>query len=98
MSPIAGSSVIVAAEGQVSCDLAGEAAILDLKSGEYYGLNAVGARIWNLIQEPKAVHEILSVLVEEYDVEPDRCRRDLVALIEELAAKGLIEVKNGTVA
>ena len=93
-----GEAIVVAAEGQVSCDLAGEAAILDLKSGEYYGLNAVGARIWNLIQEPKAVSAVLSVIVAEYNVAPDRCERDLVALIEELAAKGLVEVKNGTVA
>jgi hypothetical protein len=97
-NPIWGNSIIVAAEGQVSCDLAGEAVILDLKSGEYYGLNPVGARIWNLVQEPHTVSEVLSVIVEEYDVAPDRCEQDLLALVEELAAKGLIEVRNGTAA
>ena len=94
-SLIWGSSVVVAAEGQVACDLAGEAAILDIQSGMYYGLNAVGARIWQLIQEPRSVNEVLDTVLGEYDVEPDRCERDLLALLQELAAKGLIEVKGG---
>jgi hypothetical protein len=42
-------SIIVASQDQVSCDLAGDAAILDIKSGIYYGLTAVGAWIWNLM-------------------------------------------------
>jgi len=66
-------SVVVTAKDQLSCDLAGEAAILDVKSGTYYGLNAIGARIWNLIQNPKHVKEVLGVLLAEYDVETDRC-------------------------
>jgi len=46
-------SRLVVSKDQVSCDLAGEAAILNLKNGVYYGLDPVGARIWNLIQEPR---------------------------------------------
>ena len=95
---ILGSSVVVAVSGQVSCDLAGETAILDIKSGIYYGLNAVGTRIWNLIQEPRIVTEVRDVLLEEYDVEPDCCERDLLALLQELAAKGLIEIKDEAIA
>lgn len=91
---VSGRTIVVVAEGQVSCKLADEAAILDLKSDVYFGLNAVGARIWQLIQEPRMVSEVCSILLEEYDVEPERCRHDLVALLQELAAHGLIEVKD----
>jgi hypothetical protein len=87
------SSVIVAVKEQVSCDLGGEAAVLNFKNSMYYGLNAVGVRIWNLIQEPKTANEVLSVLLEEYDVESDRCERDLLALLQELAAHGLVEAQ-----
>lgn len=87
------SSVIVAAKEQVSCDLGGEAAILNLKNSVYYGLNAVGVRIWDLIQEPKTADEVLGVLLEEYEVESNRCEHDLLALLQELAAHGLIEVQ-----
>jgi hypothetical protein len=91
-------SIIIASQDQVSCDLAGDAAILDIKSGIYYGLNAVGAWIWNLIQEPKPVYEIRDALLKEYEVEPELCERDLLALLQDLAAKGLIEVKDDAAA
>ncbi len=92
------SSIVVAARGQIACDLAGEVAILDVKSGIYYCLNAVGARIWNLIHEPRTVNEVRDTLLEEYVVEPYRCESDLLALLQELAAKRLIEVKDEKVA
>lgn len=97
MNPnISDQTVVVAAKDQVSCDLAGEAAILNIKSGVYYGLDPVGARIWNLVQEPRAVADIHNTLTSEYDVEPERCARDLVSLLETLLAEGLIEVKDSS--
>ena len=91
-------SIVVAAKEQVSSDLAGEAVILDFKSGVYYGLNEVGASIWNLIQEPKTVNEIRDAILEEYEVEPEQCDRDLKAILQQLADEGLIEVRNETAA
>jgi len=91
---ISGSSTVVVAKEQVSCDLGGEAAILNMKNGVYYGLDPIGARIWNLIQEPKSLNEIRELLLKEYDVEPDRCERDLLVLLQKLASEGLIEVKD----
>jgi hypothetical protein len=93
---VSGRSIVVAGKDQISADLTGEAAILGLKSGVYYGLDAVGTRIWDLLQEPKTVNGIRDAILEEYDVEPERCERDLLALFQELAAAGLIEVKDET--
>ena len=90
------SSSVVAAKDQVSSDLGGEVAILHLKAGVYYSLEAVGARIWSLIQEPRTVGEIRNILVSEYEVEPDRCESDLIALLQRLADEGLIEARDGT--
>lgn len=89
------SSIVVAAKNQVSCDLGGEAAILNVASGVYYGLNPVGARVWSLIQQPRSVDEVRQSLTSEYDVEEQVCESDLLALLEELLAAGLIEVKEG---
>ena len=91
---VSGGSTVVAAKDQVSSDLGGEVAILDLKAGVYYGLDAVGARIWSLIQEPRTVNEIRDILLEEYEVEPEHCERDLLALLRRLADEGLVEVRN----
>lgn len=92
---ISDRSTVVVTKEQVSCDLGGEAAILNLKSGVYYGLDPIGARIWNLIQEPKSLNEIREILLKEYNVEPDRCDHDLLALLQNLSAEGLIEVSDG---
>ena len=93
---ISKSSTIVAAKDQVSCDLAGEAVILNLKSGVYYGLNPVGARVWSLIQEPRTVGAVLEALLEEYEVDPGRCEGDLLLLLDELIGRDLLEIKTET--
>jgi len=90
---ISKTSTVVAAKDQVWCELVGEAVILDMKSGVYYGLNPVGARVWSLIQEPRTIGAVLETLLEEYDVEPGCCEAELFALIEDLAGRGLVEMK-----
>jgi hypothetical protein len=78
--------------GQVYADLAGELAILDSKTGIYYGLDPVGARIWSLILEFKILSEIRAILLEEYEVDPVMLEGDMSHLLADLFAKGLIEV------
>lgn len=87
-------SVIVAAADQVSADMLDETVILGLKDGIYYGLSDVGARVWQLVREPRSVGEVRDVLVEEYEVDPDRCLKDLLELFRSLADRDLIDVRN----
>lgn len=89
---------VVAAKDQLSSDLNGEAVILNLQTGVYHGLDAVGARIWHLLQETRTVDDILKTLLEEYEVEPDRCQQELLALLQKLADQKLIEVRSETAA
>jgi hypothetical protein len=70
---------------------------LELTQGVYYGLNAVGARIWELLKEPRTAGEIRDVILDEYDAEPEAVTRDLLGLLTELADRGLIEVRDGKV-
>lgn len=89
-------SVVSVSAEQVSCDLEGEAAILDLKSGTYYGLDEVGATIWNLVARPTAVSAIRDVLLARYEVDTERCEQDLLVLLGELREHGLIQVTDGS--
>ncbi len=93
-SSISESSFVVAVTEQISSDLGGEIVILNLQSGVYHGLNEVGARIWNLIQEPKIVKNIKKMLLTEYEIEPEVCNSDILELLHVLRASGLIEVRN----
>ncbi len=86
-------SIVVASTDQVSGELQeGDLAILNLKDGVYYGLNSVGSRIWSLLQTPKSVAEIRDILLKEYDVEAEVCKRELIALLSDLSSKQLIEI------
>jgi hypothetical protein len=87
-------SIVTAAPEQVSCPLGDESAILNLKNTVYYGLDPVGARVWSLLQQPRSVRELRDALLEEYEVEAERCERDLLELLEKLRGEGLIQVRS----
>ena len=77
----------------LSADLdKGEAAVLSLQDGVYYGLNEVGARIWHLLEERKSLLEIRELLLREFSVEPERLTRDLIELLEKFVKLGLVEI------
>jgi coenzyme PQQ synthesis protein D (PqqD) len=85
-------SVVRISDDAISSRLADEVVILNLRSGVYHGLEAVGSRVWELVQEPATVISVRDALLDEYDVDPQRCEHDLLALFEELKAHGLVEV------
>lgn len=80
------------AREQVSSDLAGEAAILNLSNGVYYTLDRIGTRIWNLIQEPRTFAELRDILLQEYHVDTAVLETDLRSLLDELAEQNLVEI------
>lgn len=84
---------ISAAPDQVSSDLGGEAVILNLKNGTYYGLNEVGAFVWERIQQPQTALALRDMLLAEYEVEVEQCEQDLLELLSTMAAHNLIEVR-----
>lgn len=73
--------------------VADEIVILDLANGTYYGLEAVGARIWGLIGEGKSSGEICKILLEEYEVEQANLVSDVMRLLDDLSARGLINAE-----
>jgi hypothetical protein len=77
---------------QLSADLADEAAVLNLASGQYYTLDAVGATIWRFVHEPRTIADIETRVLSEYDVDSDRCAGDVAMLIDALLAEGLVHV------
>jgi hypothetical protein len=87
-------SIVIAAPEQVSCPLGEESAILNLKNTVYYGLNPVGARVWNLLQQARTVGELRDTLLDEYEVDAGRCETDLLELLEKMRSEGLIQIRS----
>lgn len=83
-------SVVVASDDQVSTTVGGDVVILGMRDGVYYGLDAVGARIWELIRAPRRVADLVATLTSEFDVDAAQCERDLVALLHDLEQRALI--------
>jgi hypothetical protein len=67
-----------------------ELVILDLASGMYFGLDAIGTRIWQLVEAGKPLGEVCEVMTGEYDVSRDQMQQDLDNLLAELHARGLV--------
>ena len=84
---------IVVSRDQVSTTLSGETIILQMRDGTYYGLDAIGTRIWSLIQEPMSLAGISTTVEREYEVDGPRAMTDLITLVGELFERGLIEIR-----
>ena len=83
--------VLAAPESEVvSCSLAGEAALLHLRHGTYYGLDTVGAYVWELIKPGCSFSEVQRAVVQRFDVDAQRCERDLQFLLQQMAEAELI--------
>ena len=93
MTSISPASTIVKNSAHVSTNLGDEVVILDMQSEEYFSLDGVGTRIWEMIETPTTVREILAAILKAYDVEPARAENDLLAVLSEMQQEGLIEVQ-----
>jgi hypothetical protein len=67
-----------------------EIVALNVEKGQCYGLNAVGSRVWRLLDTPLSLGEICSTLQSEYQVEPEACLDEVSRLLADLQSEGLI--------
>jgi hypothetical protein len=83
-------SCVVVSDEQVSTSLGDETVILGMGDGVYYGLDAVGARVWGMLATPRRVSDLIAAVIGEFDVAPEQCERDVLALLHDLAERRLI--------
>jgi len=89
-STLTTESILKVSPSHVSSDLAGEQVILNLDNGVYYGLDEVGTRIWDLLNDPQSIDSVVDALHEEYDVERAELRADVMSLAGEMLEAGLV--------
>ena len=76
----------------VSSDLDGETVLLSIETGKYYNMDPVGSRIWELIEEPQFVSQLIDILLSEFEVERKQCEQEVLAFLNKLAEDHLIQV------
>ena len=74
-------------------ELEGEAVLLNMQSGIFFGLNPVAKRMWELLNELGQAEKVLQQLLREYEASEEQLRQDLVNFIERLKSKGLVEIE-----
>jgi hypothetical protein len=87
--PLTLDRTVVPSEDAVFRELDGQSVLLNLATGLYFGLDAVGTHVWQLAAEDGSLRAVRQRLVDEYDADPSTVERDLLALGETLLAKGL---------
>lgn len=80
----------------ISQEVSGETVLLDLDSENYFGLDEVGTRIWQLIKETNDLAAIYQTLLTEYDVSEERLQQDLDTLLSEITKLGLATLEQRT--
>lgn len=84
---------LVISDQVLTQELGGEAVLLDLTSGRYFGLDAVGVRVWQLLATHGALPPVLQAMEEEFDVDETTLRRDLDELLQQLVQAGLVTLQ-----
>lgn len=81
--------------GLLFCDAGGEAVILSEATGQYYGLNGMGMRLWQALEADGQLAAAYRSVLDEYDVTPVELERDLLTFVQALAERRLVTVTSG---
>jgi hypothetical protein len=69
----------------------GDLVMMSIENGEYYGIGGVGTRIWELLDQPTTIQQLVETIKTEFDIQEDRCRDDVLSFSEKLFELGLIK-------
>ena len=87
------ASTVCRSEDQLSTEMGGETVLMSIAQGSYFNLDSIGTDIWQRLEQPVSVSDLCAQLGREYDADAGTIARDVLALLNQLAAKGLIEVR-----
>ncbi|MGI9086003.1 MAG: PqqD family protein [Aeromicrobium sp.] len=91
-SPLEGSTVFRVAEGVLKRNAGTETVLLDLDSEEFFGLDGVGARVFELLEQPRRLDDVVGTLLTEYVVDRETLTADVTDLVSELVTRNLLVV------
>ena len=73
-------------------EIDGEVVMLSIENSEYYGMDKVGSRIWQLLEKPMRFRELVAKLMEEYEVSEEQCTIDTLAFLKKITDKKLVNL------
>lgn len=85
------SQRVVVAENILMRELDGESVILDLSSENYFGLDEIGTRMWQILVSSGSIQDAYEILLQEYEVDPEQLQLDVQELVSQLIESGLMQ-------
>lgn len=87
------SSLLTRSTSVIDSEIDNEVVMMSLQAGQYFGLDQIGARIWQLLSAERTIAELCEQLASEYDVTREQCENDVLAFVNELLANDILTVK-----
>ena len=91
-------TLVTQGEEHVATEIDNAVVMMSIEQGKYYGLDSVGSRIWQLLEQPRRITEVCAIIQDEFAVEHETCERDVLDFVGRLVAVGLLKVVNESVA
>ncbi|MCP4397030.1 MAG: lasso peptide biosynthesis PqqD family chaperone [bacterium] len=85
-------SIIAQSKELMVSGLDGDTVMMDIERGGYFGLNKIGSRVWELIEEPRSVSAVCDTLIEEFEVEREQCEQEVISFVTWLVRRKLAEL------
>jgi len=79
----------------VTREIGGEMVLMDLESGTYFGLDAIGGRAWKALEDGLTIKELCEQIENEFEVSPEQIREDMLALARNLLEHKLVTASRG---
>jgi len=98
MPSITLDTTVARSDGLLAAELDDETVLLGMEQQAYFGLDKTGQAIWQQMEQPRRVREIVAALTARYAVEPDVCAAQTLAFLRTLASQGLIRIEGGEAA
>ncbi len=90
--PLELSQTITRHNDMLSAEIGGEAIMMSIEKGAYFGLNPVATRIWDLIEQPKSIAELIQTITDEYEVSAEQAAEDVQAFVADMIERGIAQV------
>ena len=94
MKSISTESIVNQIEDIVASDIDDEKVMMSVEKGQYYSLDPVGSRVWELIEKPVKVTDLIDALLMKYEADRETCERDVLAFLEDLHEDGILQVES----
>jgi hypothetical protein len=86
------SALVQRVASVLSAEVDGEAVLMNVEKGFYFGLDDIGSDVWRRLEQPVGIAALAAALAEDYDGDPAVIEADVIALLSDMAANGLVEV------